>query len=45
MQGMNKTKNARQGPLNANSMLMLLSDIHEVCVLCISLRKSANHYY
>ena len=33
MQGMNTTKNARQGSLNVNSMLMLLSDIHGVCVM------------
>ena len=36
MQGMNKMKNARQGSLNVNSMLMLLSDIHGVWVLWIS---------
>jgi hypothetical protein len=33
MQGMNKTKNARQGSLNVNSILMLLSDILGVGVL------------
>ena len=33
MQGVNKTKNARRGSLNVNSMLMLLSDIHGVRVL------------
>jgi len=30
---MNTTKNERLGSLNVNSMLMLLSDIHGVCVL------------
>jgi len=44
MQDTNKTKNARQGCLNVNSMLMLLSDIHGVCVLWTSSPKTANHY-
>lgn len=46
MHSMNNTKNARQGCSNANSMLILLSDIHGVHALWISSQKlTVNHYY
>jgi hypothetical protein len=40
MQGMNKTKNARKGCSNVNSMLMLLPGIHGMYVLWISSTKT-----